>query len=321
MSRGFEPALGRRAHRHLGRGRASTVLAISGRRTATSGSSPGLCCRSGADHLRLADHHVDHRALPRFHLARRRASRLDRGRDDRSGYCDRRMARRRSSLRGPNTDVRRIGHRTRSNTSRSGALLVVRSPRCCAAARGRLIGGCMRVAPACSKSSSLPERRRSSASLLSSPAPAGLRRRPQLRSWSARRGNVSLLSPYLRRRMITEREVCAAALCAHTLDAAEKFIQEVLWRTYWKGWLEMRPGVWMRYRRDLDQQREALDRNGGFRRDWRAAVEGRTGSRASTTGRRSSSRQATCTTMRGCGSRRSGSSRCGCRGSSARTSS
>jgi deoxyribodipyrimidine photo-lyase len=92
-----------------------------------------------------------------------------------------------------------------------------------------------------------------------------------------KRGNISLLSPYVRRRMVTEREICAAVLDAHSLEASEKFIQEVLWRTYWKGWLEMRPGVWTRYRRDLEQQRQALDRNGGFRKDWRAAVEGRTG--------------------------------------------
>ena len=24
----------------------------------------------------------------------------------------------------------------------------------------------------------------------------------------------------------------------------EKFIQEIYWRTYWKGWLELRPAVW-----------------------------------------------------------------------------
>ena len=31
----------------------------------------------------------------------------------------------------------------------------------------------------------------------------------------------------------------------------EKFIQEVMWRTYWKGWLEMRPKVWQDYNKDL----------------------------------------------------------------------
>lgn len=61
------------------------------------------------------------------------------------------------------------------------------------------------------------------------------------------RSNISALSPYIRRRIITEHEVVAAVLARHDLVAAEKFIQEVYWRTYWKGWLEMRPSVWLRY--------------------------------------------------------------------------
>jgi deoxyribodipyrimidine photo-lyase len=93
----------------------------------------------------------------------------------------------------------------------------------------------------------------------------------------SRRDNVSVLSPYIRHRLITEREVCAAVLAAHSLEASEKFIQEVLWRTYWKGWLEMRPGIWRRYQDDLAQQLDAMERNGGLRKDVLAAMEGRTG--------------------------------------------
>jgi deoxyribodipyrimidine photo-lyase len=62
-----------------------------------------------------------------------------------------------------------------------------------------------------------------------------------------RHTSVSMLSPYLRHRLITEREVVAAVLAKHRYADAEKFIQEVMWRTYWKGWLEMRPAVWSRY--------------------------------------------------------------------------
>jgi deoxyribodipyrimidine photo-lyase len=62
-----------------------------------------------------------------------------------------------------------------------------------------------------------------------------------------RHTGVSMLSPYLRHRLITEREVVAAVLAKHRYADAEKFIQEVMWRTYWKGWLEMRPAVWSRY--------------------------------------------------------------------------
>ena len=58
--------------------------------------------------------------------------------------------------------------------------------------------------------------------------------------------------------MITEREVVAAVLERHSPKAAEKFIQEVLWRTYWKGWLEARPDVWTRFQTDRDAARDGL---------------------------------------------------------------
>ena len=58
---------------------------------------------------------------------------------------------------------------------------------------------------------------------------------------------VSRLSPYLRYRLLTEQEIVAHVLAHHRFVDAEKFVQEVLWRTYWKGWLEMRPSVWTRF--------------------------------------------------------------------------
>ena len=71
-------------------------------------------------------------------------------------------------------------------------------------------------------------------------------------------GAVSRLSPYVRRRLITEHEIVARVLAHHSLEAAEKFIQEVLWRTYWKGWLEMRPAVWARFLAERDRQGDAF---------------------------------------------------------------
>ena len=53
--------------------------------------------------------------------------------------------------------------------------------------------------------------------------------------------NVSRLSGVLRRRLIDEEEAIAAAVAVHGIQGAEKFIAEVCWRTYWKGWLEQRP--------------------------------------------------------------------------------
>lgn len=80
------------------------------------------------------------------------------------------------------------------------------------------------------------------------------------RDYAARRNHdlpghphVSVLSPYLRHRLITEAEVVEAVLGRHSAQAAEKFLQEVFWRTYWKGWLELRPAVWGSYRAGLDR--------------------------------------------------------------------
>lgn len=59
--------------------------------------------------------------------------------------------------------------------------------------------------------------------------------------------NVSRLSAALSHRLITEKEVVEAALRRHSFRSIEKFLQEVMWRGYWKGWLEWRPVVWDRY--------------------------------------------------------------------------
>ncbi|MBS0003109.1 MAG: DNA photolyase FAD-binding protein [Thioalkalivibrio sp.] len=91
------------------------------------------------------------------------------------------------------------------------------------------------------------------------------------------RGNVSMLSPYIRHRVLTEREVLEAVLERHSPRAAEKFIQEVFWRTYWKGWLQMRPQVWRAFLRERDAERERIERSSGLRQAVAAAEEGRTG--------------------------------------------
>lgn len=88
---------------------------------------------------------------------------------------------------------------------------------------------------------------------------------------------VSQLSPWVRRRLVTEEEVARAALEAHGPRAAEKFVQEVIWRTYWKGWLEMRPEVWARYQAERDAAAESVEANAGLRTALTHAVEGRTG--------------------------------------------
>jgi deoxyribodipyrimidine photo-lyase len=87
---------------------------------------------------------------------------------------------------------------------------------------------------------------------------------------------VSTLSPYLRARVLTEHEVLGAVLGRHSPKAAEKFIQEVFWRTYWKGWLEMRPAVWTQYKAALNRQIDAVQTQSGLRARWEAACTGQT---------------------------------------------
>jgi deoxyribodipyrimidine photo-lyase len=88
---------------------------------------------------------------------------------------------------------------------------------------------------------------------------------------------VSVLSPYVRRRLVTEQDLVATALTAHGPEDAEKFIQEVIWRGYFKGWLERRPQVWASYVTGLEADLADLDRDRRLRRDVARAMDGQTG--------------------------------------------
>ena len=84
---------------------------------------------------------------------------------------------------------------------------------------------------------------------------------------------VSGLSPAIRHRLISEPEVLRAVLAEHAPDASEKFLQEVCWRSYWKGWLEQRLGVWS----DYCKQRNTLYDEYGKARAYLDAIAGNTG--------------------------------------------
>ena len=86
------------------------------------------------------------------------------------------------------------------------------------------------------------------------------------------KSNTSCLSPYITHGVINELEVIEKSLSKFSFSKNEKFIQEVLWRTYWKGWLELRPGVWIDYLNDLKKIREEFKDNN----DYKNAVEGNT---------------------------------------------
>ena len=58
------------------------------------------------------------------------------------------------------------------------------------------------------------------------------------------RGNISNLSKYISHRIINEYDLIREILSRYSLQKVDKFVQEVFWRVYWKGWLEHRPEVW-----------------------------------------------------------------------------
>ena len=87
-----------------------------------------------------------------------------------------------------------------------------------------------------------------------------------------KRSNISCLSPYITHGIINEQEVIQKALSKFSFSKNEKFIQEVLWRTYWKGWLELRPNVWTDYLAELNQIKNEFQNN----QNYLSAIEGKT---------------------------------------------
>ncbi|MDC3157525.1 DNA photolyase [Candidatus Pelagibacter sp.] len=87
-----------------------------------------------------------------------------------------------------------------------------------------------------------------------------------------KRSNTSCLSPYITHGVINEKEVISKSLEKFSFSKNEKFIQEVLWRTYWKGWIELRSGVWDDYLLDLKRIKEEFKDN----KSYLNAIEGNT---------------------------------------------
>ena len=87
-----------------------------------------------------------------------------------------------------------------------------------------------------------------------------------------KRNNTSCLSPYVTHGLINEVEIINKSLNKFSFAKNEKFIQEVLWRVYWKGWLELRPNVWTDYLKDLKDIKENFKDN----KDYLNAIESKT---------------------------------------------
>ena len=86
------------------------------------------------------------------------------------------------------------------------------------------------------------------------------------------RDNISCLSPYITHGIINEIEVIEKSLKKFSFFKNEKFIQEILWRTYWKGWLELRPNVWSDFIIDLKKLKQEYIVNNNYV----SAIEGKT---------------------------------------------
>jgi len=86
------------------------------------------------------------------------------------------------------------------------------------------------------------------------------------------RSNISCLSPYITHGIINELEVIDKSLKKFSFAKNEKFIQEVLWRVYWKGWLELRPNVWTEYLQELEKVRNEFKDDQNYLK----AIEGKT---------------------------------------------
>ena len=82
------------------------------------------------------------------------------------------------------------------------------------------------------------------------------------------RKNVSCLSPYISHRLINEYEISKKILSKYPYQKVEKYIQEIYWRVYWKGWLELRPKVWTDFTEDLNKIEES--------ENYRLAINGQT---------------------------------------------
>ena len=87
-----------------------------------------------------------------------------------------------------------------------------------------------------------------------------------------KRSNISCLSPYITHGVISELEVINKSLKKYSFSINEKFILEVLWRIYWKGWLELRPSVWSDYLVDLKKIKKEFKDN----KVYIEAIEGKT---------------------------------------------
>ena len=75
-------------------------------------------------------------------------------------------------------------------------------------------------------------------------------------------GSVSKLSPFITHRILLEYELIHDIKSKYKVNDANKFIEEIFWRVYWKGWMENRPKVWQNFcsEKNLDYDYDLYER-------------------------------------------------------------
>ncbi len=84
---------------------------------------------------------------------------------------------------------------------------------------------------------------------------------------------VSGLSSYISKGIIKEEYILNKINSSE--NSSDKFIQEVLWRTYWKGWLERHKEVWLDYKYSIERESENIQHS-ELAEKYEQAINGKT---------------------------------------------
>lgn len=117
--------------------------------------------------------------------------------------------------------------------------------------------------------------KKNSIEILRTFANKGLEKYSYLRNFDfgpEKRCNTSCLSPYISHGILSEIDIIKKSLKENSFNKIEKFIQEILWRIYWKGWLELRPQIWIDFINDLKFEKNIFLNNENYLK----AIEGKT---------------------------------------------
>ena len=67
-----------------------------------------------------------------------------------------------------------------------------------------------------------------------------------------KRHNVSGLSPYLNNGLIDIADLAQECIDLYGERNVDKYVSELFWGVYWKGYLELRPTIWTSFKNDLE---------------------------------------------------------------------